>query len=162
MENSWDVRSRYRMGGSDPARWAAVPLRLDWWVEGAEGLVSNAEPDAPSDDLFLRWAQGKDERVLPIRWAIASPAAGLYENAPFCGTDQDFLDHYSLPTHAVTGARLRFTQLPVLDQSWERKTAGTCGFIQDATGWKPSPLQQSMDVGVILQSCGIGRTAVTP
>lgn len=157
MDNSWDFTSRYRMGGSEPSRWDAVPLVLDWWVEGAEDLASRSDPDAGSDELFLAWAQGRESLALPIRWAVASPEAGLYENAPFSGEDHSFLDHYSWPVHAITGARLRFTRLPVLDQSWEGKTAGTCGFIQDATGWKPSPLQQSMDLAVILESCGITR-----
>jgi hypothetical protein len=53
----------------------------------------------------------------------------------------DFLTHYSFPTHAVSGERLNWLRLPVLDRAWREDREDVGGFVQEASGWKPSPLQ---------------------
>ncbi|MFD8916081.1 hypothetical protein [Streptomyces sp. NPDC059575] len=68
---------------------------------------------------------------------------------------QDFLTHYAHPTRAGTGERLNWLRLPVLDLEWNAKTADTGGFIQEATGWKPSPLQPTMDEEQIGRAAGL-------
>jgi predicted GIY-YIG superfamily endonuclease len=64
---------------------------------------------------------------------------------------QQFLTHYTWPTNPTTGEPLRWPELPVIDKVWRTDNlpptyATKGGFIQEATGWKPSPLQPYMDV----------------
>lgn len=86
---------------------------------------------------------------------------GIFEKAPFCLHDEgdprpeNFLTHYTWPVHALTDERLDFTGLPVADETWEQGISrGKAGFVQAATGWKPGPLQQTMDLEVILAAAG--------
>ncbi|OIP26010.1 MAG: hypothetical protein AUK00_05490 [Dehalococcoidia bacterium CG2_30_46_9] len=53
----------------------------------------------------------------------------------------DFLTHFTWPIHSVTGERLNWLTLPVVDKLWNPKRANKGGFIQEVTGWKPAILQ---------------------
>jgi hypothetical protein len=81
----------------------------------------------------------------------------VFEAAPFAPNvlSEDFLTHYTLPAHAKTGERLNWARLPVLDRGWNETTADKGGFIQEATGWKPSPLQPTMDYLAIGRAAGL-------
>ena len=45
------------------------------------------------------------------------------------------------PVDAETGDELDWLALPVVDKLWNSKRGDKGGFIQEATGWKPSILQ---------------------
>ncbi|MCQ1994536.1 hypothetical protein [Arthrobacter sp. zg-Y1171] len=102
------------------------------------------------------WIQHIGRRgTLPISWAISGPA--IYEKAPFCPDDgpypENFLSFYTWPVHSVSGTRLNFLHLPVEDELWEAgRNRGKAGFVQAALGWKPSPLQQTMDLEILVKS----------
>ncbi|MFB8038992.1 hypothetical protein ACFC5Z_40075 [Streptomyces sp. NPDC056004] len=68
---------------------------------------------------------------------------------------EDFLTHYTHPVHAVTGERINWLRLPVIDLGWNTSASDRGGFIQEATGWKPSPLQPTMDVRQIGAAAGL-------
>ncbi|WP_331756476.1 hypothetical protein [Streptomyces microflavus] len=68
---------------------------------------------------------------------------------------EDFLTHFTHPVHAVTGERINWLRLPVLDSGWNTTRANQGGFIQELTGWKPSPLQPTMDVRQIGAAAGL-------
>ncbi|MBC2868546.1 hypothetical protein H1R13_27335 [Streptomyces mexicanus] len=57
--------------------------------------------------------------------------------------------------HAETGERVNWMRLPVMDRGWNGTTADKGGFIQEATGWKPSPLQPTMDFIQIGRAAGL-------
>ncbi|AGJ59507.1 MULTISPECIES: hypothetical protein [Streptomyces] len=54
-----------------------------------------------------------------------------------------------------TGEQLNWLRLPVVDQGWHATADDRGGFIQQATGWKPSPLQPTMDVRQIGAAAGL-------
>lgn len=139
------------------------------WVEE---LVLYAEPDGSSmsDDylpeevtaveLWHRWVDRyavtyhrryPDQYRLgevPIYWTVTQPTiTGTFEAAPHAPNvlSEDFLTHYTHPTHVDTGERLNWLRLPVLDRGWNATVGDKGGFIQEATGWKPSALQPTMD-----------------
>jgi hypothetical protein len=77
-----------------------------------------------------------------------TPDSGVFEGAPYTRDPRhlprqsqvdeeqdDFLTHYSFPTHAVSGERLNWLRLPVR--------------------WKPTPLQLAMDVVQVARCSGL-------
>lgn len=86
--------------------------------------------------------------------SVVSSASFKAEAAPFEGRAYDFLTYYSWPEDDA-GVPLRWTDLPVLDLVWNKRRDDHCGFIQEPTGWKPSPLQQTMDVAAIAAATGL-------
>ncbi|WP_202036272.1 hypothetical protein [Streptomyces mexicanus] len=93
---------------------------------------------------------------VPIFWTVTS-GSGVFEQAPHSahGLSEDFLTHYTHPVHAETGERVNWMRLPVMDRGWNGTTADKGGFIQEATGWKPSPLQPTMDFIQIGRAAGL-------
>lgn len=152
MDNAWNFQSKF-----DNSRYEGVPLYLEWDVVDAWYFSDNNLPEGISaGELFRRWAGGhRDQMALPLNWIVTSEASAVAERAPFLGHEEDFLTHYTHPW-ADQDTPLRFTQLPIKDQTWRaRESRGKAGFIQEFTGWKPSPLQSVMDLRVILLACGI-------
>jgi hypothetical protein len=147
-----------------------------------EELVLYAEPDGSSmsddylpeetsaEELWRMWVDRQavtyherypDEYRLgevPIFWTVTLPTfSGVFEAAPYSpnALSEDFLTHYTHPVDADTGEPLSFLRLPVLDRGWNKTAADKGGFIQEATGWKPSPLQPTMDFLVVGQAAGV-------
>ena len=52
------------------------------------------------------------------------------------------------------GERLNWLLLPVEDKLWNAKQANKGGFIQEATGWKPSILQPFVYLPALLKGTG--------
>lgn len=106
-----------------------------------------------------------------ILWTVTTPACtGVFEAAPHARTlpmntelvemfgpyeEEHFLTHYKTPVHAETGEPINWLRLPVLDRGWNETVGDKGGFIQEATGWKPSPLQPTMDVLQIGRAAGL-------
>jgi hypothetical protein len=100
-------------------------------------------------ELFEKWRRKVAERhpdgLVPIHWFAEGD--GILEFMPFQHVHvrgyeiPGFLDEFTWPTEAETGQRLRWAELPVIDKRWRRGDAAKGGFIQEATGWKPSILQ---------------------
>ena len=146
MDNAWNFQSRL-----DGSRYENVPLWLGWTVEGAYDATAGADPgEISAEDLFRQWAGAMgDPETLKLAWSVLSNQARLLENAPYTGEDHSFLDHFTHPFRQE-GQGLKWTELPILDQIWRSGLAeGPAGFIQEIAGWKPSPLQQSMDLAVL-------------
>lgn len=95
---------------------------------------------------------------VPIYWTITQPSfSGIFEAAPHAPNvmSEDFLTHYTHPVHTVTGERLNWLRLRVMDRAWNETAADKGGFIQEATGWKPSPLQPTMNFLHIGTAAGV-------
>jgi hypothetical protein len=106
-----------------------------------------------------------------ILWTVTTPTVmGIFEAVPHARTlppdpgllrmfgpheEEDFLTHYRMPVNADTGEPINWLRLPVLDLGWNKERADKGGFIQEATGWKPSPLQHTMDVIQIGRAAGL-------
>lgn len=108
---------------------------------------------------------------ITILWTVTTPSVtGIFEAAPYARPlpqdpelvklfgpyeEEHFLTHYQHPVNAETGERLNWLRLPVLDRGWNATTADKGGFVQEVTGWKPSPLQPTMDVVQIGRAAGL-------
>lgn len=96
-------------------------------------------------------------RAVRILWLIAGDAA--YERAPHAvnisghGTDT-LVDHFTMPIEVATGGPIQWTRLPVEDKLWRDKRYDKGGFIQEATGWKSSPLQPVFWPNQLAEACG--------
>jgi hypothetical protein len=127
----------------------STELRLGWEVLG-DPVSDDYTPDEISAaELWSIWRrQYKGER-LEIWWFVRGD--GIAEFAPFSGQGiggENFLSFYSWPVDA-DGTRLRWNDLPVEDKLWNNERADKGGFIQEYSGWKPSPFQSEMDVALI-------------
>ena len=127
--------------------------------------------DRHVDMLHKEWPDLYSPGEVHITWGIKGPNRGnVAEYAPHArrlpkpryaalapddSFREDFLTHFTHPVHAVTGERLNWLRLPVLDSAWNRTTATRGGFIQQVTGWKPSPLQPTVNVRQIGAAAGL-------
>jgi hypothetical protein len=127
-------------------------------------------------ELLRVWARGiretcqaevKDDLV-PISWYVLSAGEGVFERMPFqwCAAGEepgdDFLTFYSWPIGTRTGERLNWLTLRAADKLWRGERCDKGGFIQEATGWKPSILQPFVYLPSLLESGGLagwGRRA---
>lgn len=119
----WEVEVDSISDEFTPAKITATDL-LSAWVEEVKSL-----PDA----------------IVPIRWFVTSDQGLEAMPFQFCdSTSENFLTHHSWPEDAVSGEPLNWLLLPVVDKHWNSTASDKGGFIQEATGWKPSILQPSV------------------
>ncbi|MFI5808351.1 hypothetical protein [Streptomyces sp. NPDC051561] len=125
--------------------------------------------DKTADHFHKQWPDLYRPGEVHINWFVTKPTVtGIFEGAPFVvdsrtlpglpcagGPREDFLTHYTDPVNADTGEPLNWMRLPVLDLGWNSTDGNKGGFIQEATGWKPSPLQPTMNVVQIGRAAGI-------
>ncbi len=157
QENRWRVGFR-RNEGAWEGRLVAI------WEAHLDPISDNFAPDEISaEELLEMWAKRASSEhsdgLIPIHWFIASEPAAKFEAMPF-GYDhfrgkykrETFLDFYDWPEHAVTGEPLNWLTLPVADKLWNKRRADKGGFIQEATGWKPSILQPYVYLPALLNT----------
>jgi hypothetical protein len=134
-------------------------LALLWELNG-DPITDDYVPDeASAAELWDMWLARSAQPVMEIYWFVFSPGqgGGIFEAAPFSRSDpeaEDFLTFFSWPLDE-NGERLRWTSLPVADKLWRDGRADKGGFIQELTGWKPSPLQRLADVDRLALACGL-------
>jgi len=131
---------------------------LLWEIEGDPISDGYSPDDIDAAELWTHWRRTVPGSVVPIHWYVEGPGLGTFEFAPFQGVDPDlgdFLTHFTWPVDDG-GEPIRWTNLPVADKLWRPGTAHKGGFIQELTGWKPSPLQELMDVARIERAIGWG------
>ncbi|QDN54307.1 hypothetical protein FNV67_00890 (plasmid) [Streptomyces sp. S1D4-20] len=54
-----------------------------------------------------------------------------------------------------TGEAVNWLRLPVVDRAWNATARDQGGFVQEATGWKPSALQPTMNVVQVARAAGL-------
>lgn len=149
VPNRWRVPfGRYGGGHWEGPLFATWEAHLDPISDGYR--FSEVSADA----LLQIWARKVSEEhpdgLIPIHWFVESEEAAKFNILPFAYdhfhgesriTQEDFLWHYGWPTHAVTQEPLNWCELPVVDKLWNENRADKGGFIQQATGWKPSIYQ---------------------
>jgi hypothetical protein len=146
-----------------------IPLVLYWEAE-LSAMSDDYTPDeADAEELFASWlkelkrknAYSKEfgEGWVEISWSVTAPTGGIHEWAPFqqltwLRDSESFLSFFSWPTSAETDERLNWLRLPVVDKAWREGLADKGGFVQEATGWKPSALQPVMHVETLREASG--------
>ncbi len=128
------------------------------WVDKHADLLHKEWPDQyRPGEVYITWGVTGPDRNAVAEYApharrIPVPSL-LPDEEPY--RTEDFLTHFTHPVHAVTGERINWLRLPVLDSQWNTTKAHRGGFIQQVTGWKPSPLQPTMDVRQIGAAAGL-------
>lgn len=137
MQAEWTYRSRR----SDFTR--TEPLELLWEVVGDPISDSYTPDEVSAHELFGIWFRkygAENGGLLHIYWTV-SP---VMETAPLQVEpfgEPNFGTYWSEPVNTATGDPINWMTLPVVDKLWNAQRADKGGFIQEATGWKPSPLQ---------------------
>jgi len=136
-----------RLGGANA--WTG-PLDLYWEVEG-DSITDDYLPDEISaGELWAEWLEKyvSSDGVARIYWYIEGP--NLFEPAPLSPNhlNKDFYSYFLTPRDS-SGRNINWLQLPVVDKLWNKDKSDKGGFIQEYTGWKPSPFQQTMDAALI-------------
>ncbi len=121
------------------------------WEVSLDPISDNYTPEEVNAcDLLKQWIQKvKPEYpngLVPIYWFIQCIEHGIFETMPLQYKQNgisrdDFLTFFTHPVNPETGERLNWLTLPVTDKLWNSQNAAKGGFIQQATGWKPSILQ---------------------
>lgn len=141
---------------SSPDHWTG--RLVAFWEAAFDPISDNYTTDEiGAVDLFRIWAgqvrAHYPDLLVPIDWYVDARENAKFERAPFQyrrqpnASQEDFLTYYHWPEDPATGERLNWLQLPVVDKGWNpgfaRKGGSITkgGFIQEATGWKPSMLQ---------------------
>lgn len=152
MAQTWTYRSR------SSGHTVTEAITLGWVVSG--GGISDDSPlhGISAIDLFDRWFErygAENGGLLNIYWSV-NP---VREAAPFqlLWNSDNFLTHWTDPTDANTGARLNWLALRVDDKRWSVRGEDRGGFIQEATGWKPSALQPSVSAAALRAAVDVRR-----
>ncbi len=144
-------------------RWKVRSLSSDYEWEGSLTAYWEVSSDPISDDytpreinardLFDIWANQVHKQypnnLIPIFWFVECKEQGKFAYAPFqfnhflnqTETQEDFLSIFNWPISPITGERLNWLTLPVVNKQWNIRHSDKGGFIQDATSWKPSIFQ---------------------
>jgi hypothetical protein len=140
----WKIRNRRSGYERD------VTLEAGWEVS-LDPISDDYTPNEISAyDLFRHWLEKVRHEypngLVPIYWSVRSVKHGVFEAMPFqCKQGEsprdDFLTFFTHPEDPETSERLNWLSLPVMDKLWNSRCADKGGFIQQATGWKPSILQ---------------------
>lgn len=133
-------------------------------IESASVSDDYTSEEISAVDLLDRWEALMGEvdyrdGLIPIRWYVQPEPDGLpsfmpFANDGFADGEKTFLDHFTWPTNAETGELLNWLTLPVRDQFWSKEPRGKAGFIQEATGWKPSLLQPFLRFSSLAEAFG--------
>lgn len=159
QENRWRVRFR-----RSDSSWEG-PLVAYWEVE-LDPMSDDYTPDEISaQELLRKWAARVSKKhpngLIPIHWFVESreeakfaAMAFAYDHFEGKYTIENFLDFFGWLEHAVTGEPLNWLTLPVAEKLWNTRQANKGGFIQEATGWKPSILQPYVYLPALLTATG--------
>jgi hypothetical protein len=136
-----------------------VPLELQWEVNSSPYSDDFSPDELTAVDLWNRWltyldgadgwhdAQGRP--WLRISWFVTAIGdGGVFEFAPHelaPAFGENFLTHFTPPRNDEYG-EVNWLRVPVRDLEWNKTVADKGGFIQEATGWKPSALQPAVNL----------------
>lgn len=122
-----------------------------YWEVSLDPISDDFTPkEISAPELFSRWARRVREKyrkgLIPIHWFVDVHGENVktFEYMPFQfqhlrpAIREDFLTFFSWPVVVKTSKPLNWMELPVIDKLWRPGRGDKGGFIQEATGWKPS------------------------
>lgn len=137
-------------------------LALYWEIAGDPISDDYLPEETSAHELLDRWLEwvwdanafdnDLDVPHVPISWSVIGESSGTFEAAPRViplDQSENFTTFYSHPVHIDTDERINWLRLPVIDKLWRPGTAAKGGFIQEATGFKPSAFQPTLDLRVL-------------
>ena len=124
------------------------------WEVSLDPISDDFTPsEINAQDLFKLWVKKVEveypDGLIPIFWFVDFKGSNIstFEWMPFQfehtshTPNENFLTFFTRPVNSVTNQPLNWFTLPVIDKQWNSKQSNKGGFIQEATGWKPSVLQ---------------------
>ncbi|MET8571872.1 hypothetical protein [Streptomyces sp. NPDC004783] len=172
----WTVTSRHGHTQTTELALSAEPNYSTITDDYTPDEISAAElwriwVDTAANKAHEQWPDLYRPGEVTILWTVTTPAfMDIFEGAPHTRPlpqdpellalfgpykEENFLTHYRTPVNADTGEPINWLRLPVLDRGWNATAADKGGFIQEVTGWKPSPLQPTVDVVQIGRAAGL-------
>lgn len=146
-------------------------LSLIWELSGDPITDNYYQDEITSYELWRMWRRNHSHDIHHIYWYIDGLDTGVFEAASFrvparwerelTQPRPGFLGHYTWPIDP-DGERLQWSRLPVQDKFWRPGRADKGGFIQELTGWKPSPLQATVDVHQLELMAGLPQVEHGP
>lgn len=152
-------------------RWTFEDLQSAWrtstelvlrWELNGDTISEDYELDQiESDDLMDIWldwvwqhnafSEDLGAPHVPIQWFVVGGDAGVLEYAPplIPSDGVNFRSRFTEPVDTETGEEINWLRLPVIDKLWRPGRDEVGGFVQEATGWKPSALQPALDLRVL-------------
>jgi hypothetical protein len=160
MGELWEFKSN-----KDGRLHTKVRLTAAWEV-ARDSVSEGARPEETSArELLGKWTYQVTKEfsngLIPIYWFVEALGPDVQSLAPFPAqfdhshgqkTKDDFLTRFTWPMEASSGDFLNWLTLPVQDKLWRPGRADSGGFIQEATGWKPSILQPFVYLQSLLES----------
>jgi hypothetical protein len=142
---TWKVNSK-----TTNYQWEGVLVA--YWEVSLDLISDDYTPqEIDAQTLFKKWVKLVDleypNGLIPIHWFVEHQGRTQTEFMPFEFKhypnlmNENFLTFYNWPVNSLTGKRLNWLELPVIDKFWNSMYVDKGGFIQEATGWKPSILQ---------------------
>lgn len=119
-------------------------VRIYWYIEGHSVFEAAPYRDLRIAQQSHRRRHGSEGMTQILEWEAES----------------EFLHHYTWPTRPGTRQRLQWTALPIVDKVWRNDHLPELhthkgGFIQEATGWKPSALQPFVNIDQLAKLAGL-------
>jgi hypothetical protein len=164
--HSYPETTRWRFRSRSDGHEITSTMALAWECSYSPISDDFYPDDTSAEELYHRWLailEGSDTAWheslgrpwLDLWWLVEGDAFAL-EAVPFPAIEErrNFLDYWTWPRDAETGEPLNWNRLPVGDQLWIPGRADKGGFVQSATGWKPSALQPVVNVDVLGQARG--------
>lgn len=122
----------------------------DLWVPRIADMLHNQDP--------ARYLAGD----VHINWTVVHATdSGPFEAAPHMlpsaqlWARENFLTFFTNPVDVKTGEEINWARVPVRDKGWNASEEDKGGFIQELLGWKPSPLQHTMNVHQLAAAAGL-------
>jgi hypothetical protein len=145
-----------------------MPLSLYWEINGDPITDDYTPEEISARELWDLWVERYGSNVMPIMWMVHGDAKAEFAPPSLqpqlrdllsrdlkSDSEEGFLAYYPWPVDSATGEHLRWSSLPVEDKLWRPGNATKGGFIQEATGWKPSPLQSHADIKILAMAAGL-------
>lgn len=138
------------------------PLTLSWTLPNDAVSQNYPADDLSAFEMFGIWHERLEvsDDLLPLHWMVHEKAEGApWQLNP--RRDDDFLDFNTDPMDVETGDPINWLALEVIDGTWEAgdHSPVTSGFIQVATGWKPSPLQPFVSLQALTKAVEVRQMA---
>lgn len=125
-----------------------------WWELDYDSITDDYLPgEADCFELFDEWERQLRRRGrgpdLPVWWFVIGPNICEHAGGHGAGDAEGFTSHYYLGD-AAGNYQMEVDVLPVAAKRWTTDTLGDKGgFVQEATGWQPSPLQHSVSLDLL-------------
>lgn len=139
------------------------PLVL-WWEIDHDAISDDYYyEEADEFDLFRWWSRKlvskgcTSSSMLPIWWSVSGPTTAEFAEQSTEWPDGPYFDKYYYLA-APNGGHIGVHCLPVADKKWTPAQMDKGGFIQQATQWRPTPLQRFAPFGLL---CELAAARVT-